>query len=187
MFLVGSKGAFRTHQEHVLSELRAHQEHVLLELRAHQKHFLSPMIFTRICQFYLRDFPSVSLGVYKLRFKSVKVWQLFNIDTALSASQVLEVDKMIHKKRIGGMLKLANYMLNSQNIPAHVFGSLLFYYSKPHLQHLLRNFTIWASPGFIGPANTCAWLYTLKLNSLQSLEILFGIYVHRLFALKHVL
>ena len=40
MFLVGSKGAFRAHQEYVLLELRAHQKHVLLELRAHQKHVL---------------------------------------------------------------------------------------------------------------------------------------------------
>ena len=40
MFLVGSKGAFRAHQEHVLLELRAHQKHVLLELRAHQKYVL---------------------------------------------------------------------------------------------------------------------------------------------------
>ena len=36
MFLVGSKGAFRAHQEHVLLELRAHQKHLLLELRARQ-------------------------------------------------------------------------------------------------------------------------------------------------------
>ena len=43
MFLVGSKGAFRANQEHVLLELRAHQKHekhVLLELGAHQKHML---------------------------------------------------------------------------------------------------------------------------------------------------
>ena len=40
MFLVGSKGAFRAPQEHVLLKLRAHQKHVLLELRAHQKHVL---------------------------------------------------------------------------------------------------------------------------------------------------
>ena len=40
MFLVGSKGAFRAHQEHVLLELRAHQKHVLLKLRAHQKNML---------------------------------------------------------------------------------------------------------------------------------------------------
>ena len=33
MFLVGSKGAFRAHQEHLLLELRAHQKHVLLELK----------------------------------------------------------------------------------------------------------------------------------------------------------
>ena len=36
MLLVGSKGAFRAHQEHVLLELRAHPKHVLLELRARQ-------------------------------------------------------------------------------------------------------------------------------------------------------
>ena len=53
MFLVGSKGAFRAHQEHVLLELRAHQKHVLLELRAQQTaHIESKVvilaIFTRI-------------------------------------------------------------------------------------------------------------------------------------------
>ena len=36
MLMVGSKGAFRAHQEHVLLELRAHPKHVLLELRARQ-------------------------------------------------------------------------------------------------------------------------------------------------------
>ena len=36
MFLVGSQGALRAHQEQVLLELRAHQKHVLLELRAQQ-------------------------------------------------------------------------------------------------------------------------------------------------------
>ena len=36
MFLVGSKGAFRAHQEHLLLEPRAHQKHMLLELRAQQ-------------------------------------------------------------------------------------------------------------------------------------------------------
>ena len=36
MFLVGSQGTLRAHQEHVLLELRAHQKHVLLELRAQQ-------------------------------------------------------------------------------------------------------------------------------------------------------
>ena len=40
MFLVGSKGAFRAHQEYVLLELRAHQEYMPLELRAPQKHVL---------------------------------------------------------------------------------------------------------------------------------------------------
>ena len=40
MFLVGSKGAFRARQEHMLLKLRAHQNHVLLELKAHQKHVL---------------------------------------------------------------------------------------------------------------------------------------------------
>ena len=40
MFLVGSQGASRAHQEHLLLELRAHHKHVLLELRAHQKHVL---------------------------------------------------------------------------------------------------------------------------------------------------
>ena len=40
MFLVGSKGACRAHQEHVLLEHRAHQKHVLLEFRAHQKYVL---------------------------------------------------------------------------------------------------------------------------------------------------
>ena len=40
MFLVGSQGALRAHQEHVLLELKAHQKHVLLELRSHQKHVL---------------------------------------------------------------------------------------------------------------------------------------------------
>ena len=40
MFLVGSQGSLRAHQEHVLLELRAQQKLVLLELRAHQKHLL---------------------------------------------------------------------------------------------------------------------------------------------------
>ena len=45
MFLVGSKGAFRAHQEHVLLELRAHQKHVLLELWAQQTaHFESKVV-----------------------------------------------------------------------------------------------------------------------------------------------
>ena len=53
MLLVGSKGAFRAHQEHVLLELRAHQNHVLLELRAQQTAHFEPKevilaIFTRI-------------------------------------------------------------------------------------------------------------------------------------------
>ena len=53
MFLVGSQGALRAHQEHVLLELRAHQKHVLLELRAQQTaHFQSKVliliIFIRI-------------------------------------------------------------------------------------------------------------------------------------------
>ena len=37
---MGSQGALRAHQGHVLLELRAQQKHVLLELRAHQKHVL---------------------------------------------------------------------------------------------------------------------------------------------------
>ena len=37
---MGSKGAFRAHQEHVLLKLRAHQKHVILKLRAHQKYVL---------------------------------------------------------------------------------------------------------------------------------------------------
>ena len=36
MFLLGSQGTLRAHQEHVLLELRAHHKHVLLELRAQQ-------------------------------------------------------------------------------------------------------------------------------------------------------
>ena len=48
MFLVGSQGALRAHQEHVLLELRAHHKHVLLELRAQQTaHFeLTVVILT---------------------------------------------------------------------------------------------------------------------------------------------
>ena len=46
MFLVGSKGTFRVHQEHMLLELRAHQKHVLLELRAQQTaHFEPKVVF----------------------------------------------------------------------------------------------------------------------------------------------
>ena len=53
MFLVGSQGAFRAHQEHVLLELRAHQKHVPLELKAQQTAHLEPKmvilaIFIRI-------------------------------------------------------------------------------------------------------------------------------------------
>ena len=44
MFLVGSKGAFRAHQEHMLLELRAHQKHVLLELRAQQTAHFEPKV-----------------------------------------------------------------------------------------------------------------------------------------------
>ena len=49
MFLVGSKGAFRAHQEHVLLELRAHQKHVLLELGAQQTtHFEQKVVIMAI-------------------------------------------------------------------------------------------------------------------------------------------
>ena len=49
MFLMGSKGTFRAHQEHVLLELRAHQKHVLLELRAQQTaHFQSKVVILAI-------------------------------------------------------------------------------------------------------------------------------------------
>ena len=49
MCLVGSQGAFRAHQEHVLLELRAHQKYVLLELRAHQTaHFESKLVILTI-------------------------------------------------------------------------------------------------------------------------------------------
>ena len=44
VFLVGSKGAFRAHQEHMLLELRAHQKHVLLELRAQQTAHFEPKV-----------------------------------------------------------------------------------------------------------------------------------------------
>ena len=44
MFLVGSEGAFRAHQEHMLLELRAHQKHVLLELRAQQTAHFDPKV-----------------------------------------------------------------------------------------------------------------------------------------------
>ena len=44
MFLVGSKGAFRAHQEHVLLELRAHQKRVLLELGAQQTAHFKPKV-----------------------------------------------------------------------------------------------------------------------------------------------
>ena len=45
MFLVGSQGALRAHQEHMLLELRAHQKYVLLELRAKQTaHFQSKVV-----------------------------------------------------------------------------------------------------------------------------------------------
>ena len=47
--MVGYKGAFRAHQEHVLLELRAHQKHVLLELRAQQTaHFESKVVILAI-------------------------------------------------------------------------------------------------------------------------------------------
>ena len=50
MFLVGSQGALRAHQEHVLLELRAHQKHVLLAQQT--AHFQSKVeiliIFIRI-------------------------------------------------------------------------------------------------------------------------------------------
>ena len=42
--MVGSKGAFRAHQEHVILELQAHQKHVLLELRAQQKAHVEPKV-----------------------------------------------------------------------------------------------------------------------------------------------
>ena len=59
MFLVGSKGAFRAHQEHMLLELRAHRKHVLLELRAQQTaHIESKVvifgIFTRITAYKVK-------------------------------------------------------------------------------------------------------------------------------------
>ena len=44
MFFVGSKGAFRAHQEHVLLEIRAYQKHVLLELRAQQIAHFEPKV-----------------------------------------------------------------------------------------------------------------------------------------------
>ena len=44
MFLVGSEGAFRAQQEHVLLELRAHQTHVLLELRIQQTAHFEPKV-----------------------------------------------------------------------------------------------------------------------------------------------
>ena len=49
MFLVGSQGALRAHQEHVLLELRAHHKNVLLELRAQQTaHFESQLVILAI-------------------------------------------------------------------------------------------------------------------------------------------
>ena len=44
VFLMGSKGAFKAYQEHVLLELRAHQKHVLLELRAQQTANFEPKV-----------------------------------------------------------------------------------------------------------------------------------------------
>ena len=60
MFLVGSKGAFRAHQEHVLLELRAHQKNVLLEHRAQQTaHLESKLVILAI--FIIITFNKVKL------------------------------------------------------------------------------------------------------------------------------
>ena len=70
MFLVGSKGGFTAHQEHMLLELRANQKQVLLEVRAKQTvHIESKVVilakFIRITaykvkllylEYYMRNF-----------------------------------------------------------------------------------------------------------------------------------
>ena len=44
MFLVGSKGTFRAHKEHMVLELRAHRKHVPLKLRAQQTAHSEPKV-----------------------------------------------------------------------------------------------------------------------------------------------
>ena len=63
--MVGSKGDFRAHQEHVLLEHRAHQKHVLLELGAQQTaHFESKVVILAI-------FIRITVNMVKLLFHSV--------------------------------------------------------------------------------------------------------------------
>ena len=66
MILVGSKGAFRAHQEHVLLELRSHQKHVLLQLRAQQTAHFDPKVLI------LSSF--IIFTVYKVKIPNLKYY-----------------------------------------------------------------------------------------------------------------
>ena len=66
MFLVGSEGAFRAHQEHMLLELRANPKHVLLELRAQQTAHFDPKVV--ILAIFIR------MTAYKVKLPNLKYY-----------------------------------------------------------------------------------------------------------------